>query len=656
MTDSYTPIATPQIITDDRDKRKRLKGEVYSDSRQHDANNLAFVHSTDLVPSQSSPTSTLTLLNPTTNGNTLSTMSPTSPPESSAPTSTYSQDNSKQSSSSRTSTSAPLIAGATCSVLVLTTCALLLWWCLRRRRRQQILSSSKTTLMSARNTSHSTPHSTPHNTPQLSHFAYDLERQQQDLKNEKCYTASDKESFSSQSKIDDILTPPKRATGDSFSATDIYASTLSLPIQLPAFPSPTPRERRTPSNASSILSEDSHIGNTAACTRHVVPRQNTSLPIMLPRTPSATHAGACLTKSCHPNGRPLGITRYPSASSLPEVTAQAGDFYLDMVDFAVDSELRKNLARLRTVATNPGAQTGQLHMSSAPHTPTRPRSPSLPSSHITNGSASPRVSKDARRVIHYFPPPPPPSVPPPAIPEDGSNEGYNSRPIRPRASTTSAVGDSGSSVFPWDPAAPPSPRRSGFSSAKNLVISPPNSPPPVYISLLPLQGSVPSSPREQYHHHRRAQSNVVSTNVFAASLDQLGSEIMLPLPSSPTYKSSNGSRTTTAHSNIPSRSVGQTSSTARPVLRQHKSQGSLDDSKARMEKSYAEEGKRGKGVEEIVLDAVAITEAKKQQQESTMAGPELSESIRHTIWVLPAMDDVLPESSTSPLRVAETCE
>ncbi|KAI1315883.1 hypothetical protein EDD11_000259 [Mortierella claussenii] len=473
------------------------------------------------------------------------------------------QASSGQVSSSASSASAPLIAGIVCGVLAAAVGAVVLWWFLRKRKRMQMLSHSKTILMSLQDT------------PLSSQMTSDLEHQQQQLSQNGFISEKNRygggigrSSGSSRSRVNPVSTTKTNKStivvplthGDT-QELKLTPSATSLPIQLPTFPPPTPRDRRMGSSGF-VAEERSQQRATAssAAPKYCLPRKNVSSPITLPTRPGAAAFSASTISL------PF-YHQYSDAVEDQDVGRRAcdggdptNDFYIDMLDLLLDTQLSptaaSSQAKQRSVAVSPktslshsrpGSRPSSRPISSAPQTPTRPRSPSGVSS--KSCGASPRVSKEARRFNQNFPPPPPPpSVPPPAIPADMLEE-LSSRSCRQRAATMSiAIGKSAPSAYHRDSSyAPISPlfqevtiprfsgdfirsKRAGMvltgASVKNMIIHPPNSQPPLDVSVLP-SGYCPLA-HAPFHRHQRSHSNGLSRRALTEALDQYFPELPLP--------------------------------------------------------------------------------------------------------------------------------
>ncbi|KAI8355826.1 hypothetical protein B0O80DRAFT_497361 [Mortierella sp. GBAus27b] len=459
------------------------------------------------------------------------------------PTIIYSQNAELDQPVKPSSSPTAIIVGAACGVCALLAGAVALWWCLRRRRRQQILSNSKTVLMS----------------PRPSHHTYDLESQQQHSHIDHDSGVSEKgdcSPFSSQRST----RPPYPAAGVESSS---YYTTRSAPIPARSFPSQTPQSQKLDSNRSSFTVDDRSQNERDAAQNHRFPRQKSLQTITLPIIPPA----ALITSPISPTLQYARITGHQDGLCEKEGEEDV-DFYVDILDLVGGSAEDRSPRRKQSRVGNPSSES--TPSSSPPQTPTRRRS--LTDSPRTSNVGSPRSSKEARRFIQNFPPPPPPpSVPPPAIPEDASNV-PSTRTGRSRA-LTAPSGGKGSQVYRWG-SAPPSPtlkaRRLGLSpssSTKNLVILPPSSPPPVYISVQQAQGS------KEPHNHQRTQSSVLASSSFVETLNQICEP--LPLPSSVSSRGTNGTNGSygTQITSLPIvlPSPSQCQKPSRPILRQHHS-------------------------------------------------------------------------------------
>ncbi|KAF9944891.1 hypothetical protein BGZ65_011456, partial [Modicella reniformis] len=338
------------------------------------------------------------------------------------------------------------------------------------------------------------------------------------------------------------LVPLQRPTRPPYPSVGVeslsYSSTASAPIQAPTFPSPTPRPPKLHSNRSSFSADEQTPSEKDTTKSHRFPRQKSSQPATLPSIPSAALVASPPSKRY----QYTSAMDHQQRAKLSENGIQAGDFYIDMLDFVEDTEEHSSQPKQPgSTDTSSSAPTAASHSSistpssSPSQTPTRRRS-LVDSPRTSNvGTTSPRTSKEARRFIQNFPPPPPPpSIPPPAIPEDASSEIQGIRISRSRALTAPSTGK-GTQVYIWG-SAPPSPtlkiRRPGFSptsSTKNLIILPPSSPPPAYISV--------QQSRELHHnfYHQRTQSSVLASSAFVETLNQFCEP--LPLPSSVSSRS-----------------------------------------------------------------------------------------------------------------------
>ncbi|KAI7830660.1 hypothetical protein BC939DRAFT_499371 [Gamsiella multidivaricata] len=589
--------------------------------------------------SSSTPSPTSTPSCPSVRNHSPSTTSLISSSESTAPNCIDSLDGSEQRFDVTSSKSVPLIVGLACGVLALVTCILALWWFLRRSRRKQILSHSKTILMTPRSTA--------------LYLTGDLESQRRASKAGQDDLMSEKAPQETRSNANLISATSSTMNSNLDVQSLNYSSTTSLPIPSSPVPFPT-------LGGQGVDWQASHTDTSHS---HRFPRRTPAASVSQPTRPVAARTYSSTSNSSyrvHPTGWQEIVANAPGRS-LTGFAAQSNDFYRDMFGLNVESENRIHQANpdrstsspCTSLPTSQCLMSSPLPMSSAPLTSVRPRS-MAGSPRLSSAGASPRMSRESRRQAHP-PPPPPPSFPPPAIPTDPSSEPQHSQSNRRRAATISSIGD-GVLVNNWHPPASPSKARivggentsskgrrsrapSPSSATRNLVVSPPNSLPP-------------HRSNETYLRQQNARSNVLSSDDFVASLDQLATP--LPLPMSCRSRSANTSRATSP-SRAPKSYSAQKSPMIRPNLRQYHSHHGADSEASRSTTKLPNSteiqscAEREKAVQGIISDALAITTAKKEQrdQETAAEASDLDLQIMQTIQALREVADAVPGSRPS---------
>ncbi|KAK3826379.1 MAG: hypothetical protein JOS17DRAFT_751416 [Linnemannia elongata] len=483
----------------------------------------------------------------------------------------YSQtDIGDQAEGTKTS-SAALIAGIASGIVVLIILGLVLWWFLRRRRSRGSLSPTK-------------------------EGARSMEQQQQPTYSETQQIHPGQRQGLGQEQIRDIPFPPPAVARHAVNKSISSISSASLPIQLPKFPSPTPRDRRLSAQ---------HRPNASA----------SSVPYLesnpIPPQPSLAD----------------NFSGY--ASQPTEVAVPPNDFYIDMLGLGTEKVLvNSNITSPYPSAmarphpppqhhTSTATSSSSTHPNSGPIFPpvsTRSRSSSIASLKKHSESArvagaSPKLSRDARQKVQQFPPPPPPpQVPPPAIPDEVLGQSPYSRTPRSRSVTTSLEGKEPLSQY-WVPSPSNSrpssylsnsgrkngsPARGKQCSSRSASLSrkatdPAQGPSPEPCPL-PSHSPQPhergARDKRSLRSHRRSQSNIYGGG-STASMDALDrslnmSPAQLRAPSSP--------------------------SMPLPILRRNNSYGGHSSDSSQ-------------DVEGIISGALAITAAKKQSGGTSLSVP-----------------------------------
>ncbi|KAG0262189.1 hypothetical protein BG011_000240 [Mortierella polycephala] len=434
---------------------------------------------------------------------------------------------------------------------------------------------------------------TPLGSPRISQQHDDLESQYRNSHTEQSFLGSEK-SISPRLTILDRQIPSRLSSSPT--------------------PSPTPQEQwigsiMTPAGAAM---GEYQLRSSPDVRHNRSPRQ------MRPRSTSKPkHTSTVLNKSGDASG-----------SHSPEGLAQSKDFYVDMLDLVIDTSPRtanrSNSGSLYSEIPSPCTPTPTENpfgpfASSPPSSPrqahVRPRTASSVSSkkhadstpRCTNaGVISPRVSREAaRRMVQDFPPPPPPRIPPPAIPVDAQELSSGLKAPRRGTSTVTAAGKEAQAVSCLQPESPRGKgrrsRTSSTTSAKNMVIRPPTSPPPVY--------RAPPQPISQLYSGELSIGHL--RNLSQASSGSHLNRPQIPNKSATSLKSSTSSRPPSWHyDNILPEEPTSPTSQARQQSRSRSPKSDLTQPVSTNVDGKVAEGSQD--LEGIIAGAIAITATKKQ--------------------------------------------
>ncbi|KAK5821997.1 hypothetical protein F5H01DRAFT_338406 [Linnemannia elongata] len=492
-----------------------------------------------------------------------------------APFAGYSQTDVGDQTEGTKSSSTALIAGIASGIAVLIILGLVLWCFLRRRRGRGSLSPTK-------------------------EGARSMEQQQQPTypESQQIYPGQGPGQGPGQEQIRDnsrvIPFPPPAVARHAVNKSISSISSASLPIQLPTFPSPTPRDRK---------------------------------PSTLHRLNASTSSAPYIESNPIPPQPPLPDNFSGYASQPTEVAVPPNDFYIDMLGFGTEKVLvnsnmtspypsamaRPHPPQQQHTATLASSSSAHPTFPIPPPVPTRSRSSSIASLKKHSESARvtgacPKLSRDARQMVQQFPPPPPPpQVPPPAIPDEVLGQSPYIRSPRSRSATTSFEGKEPLSQY-WV-ASPSNSRPSSYvsnsgrkdgspakgkrsasrsASLSRKVTDPAQGPSP---EPRPLPSNSPqphergARDKRSLRSHRRSQSNIYGGG-STASMDALDrslnmSPVQFRAPSSP--------------------------SLPRPILRNNSYGGHSSDS--------------SQDLEGIISGALAITAAKKQADGTSLSVP-----------------------------------
>ncbi|KAF9184806.1 hypothetical protein BGZ51_003118 [Haplosporangium sp. Z 767] len=459
----------------------------------------------------------------------------------------------------------------------------------------------------------SSSNGTPYGSPRISQQHDDLESQYRNSHIEQPFLGSEK-SVSPRLTILDRQFPSRLSSPTLDLQLEKHSSASFLPIQLPAFPSPTLQEQRISNDMASAgaFTRESQLRSSPDFKSNRSPRQKGPRPMSIPKRISTI-----LKKSCD-TSEPLS----------PEVLVQSKDFYVDMLDLVIDTSprtaSRPNSGSLYSEppspctplpAENPFSPFASSPSSSPRQAHVRPRTTSSASSkkhtdstpRCTNaGVISPRVSREAaRRMVQDFPPPPPPCIPPPAIPVDAQELSSGLKAPRRRAPTVTAAGKE-ARAGSCQQSEPPRgkgrrSRTSSTVSAKNMVIRPPTSPPPVH--------RAPPQPISQLHSGELSIGHL--RNLSQASSGSHLSRPQIANKSAPLSKPSTSSRPPSwNYGNTLPEELTSSTSQARQQSRSRSTKPDLTQPMSTIVDRKVIDGSQD--LEDIIAGAIAITATKKQ--------------------------------------------